>query len=58
MAETEIENALRAELIEEIKADLDLATAEIHGREFRKQVTLPICAIVQLEQLGKVKGKF
>jgi hypothetical protein len=56
--ETEIEEALRRELVEEIKADLDLATECIQGREFREQVTLPVCAIKKLEQQGKVAIKF
>jgi hypothetical protein len=56
--ETEIEEALKRELIEEIKADLDLATECICGREFREQVTMPVCAICRLEAAGAVKEKF
>jgi hypothetical protein len=58
MPDTEIEEALKRELIEEIKADLDLACECINGREFREQVTLPVCAICRLENQGKVKEKF
>ena len=58
MAETEIEEALRRELVEEIKADLDLSLEQINGREYVENVTLPVCAITQLERQGKVAIKF